>query len=106
MRIQKTYIGYCICTWCLWCLPPLLSLFCGNAYIATNIAFFNFTSKFAAIALVVSWIPMHPVLFVAALISSMKHKRHNHVSFNIFSFLFTTIVAFFYLVFYVWLCGI
>ena len=105
MRIQKCYIGYCIATWLLWGTTLVLAVFSGNAFDVHNEALYHFVNKLSSISLLLSLIPVHPVLFILSLISSVKHKRKGYTAFNITSIIFTTIVAFVLLVHHVWLIG-
>ena len=105
MRIQKCYIGYCAITWLLWITTLVLVPISGGAFDVHNEALYHFVNKLSNISVLISWLPVHPVLFILSLVSSIKNKRKGYIAFNIFSILFTTILAFAILGFHVWLIG-
>ena len=97
MRLQKTYIGFCIATWTLWCVTLLLCLISGNAWDVRIETLYSFAKSLSSISFTISLIPMHPILFVLSIISSVKQKREDYTAFNIFSIILTTILAIFIL---------
>ncbi len=105
MRLQRTYIGYCAVTWALWAFTLALSLFSGGAYDVRNEVLYPFALKFSSISLFVSLVPLHPVLFVCALIYSIKNKREGYTSFNAFAVILSTILALGVLANHVYLTG-
>ena len=105
MRIQKCYIGYCIATWLLWGTTLVLAAFSGNAFDVHNEALYHFVNELSNISVFISWLPVHPILFLISLISSVKHKQIGYTAFNITSIIFTTILAFALLVRHIWLIG-
>ena len=105
MRIQKCYIWYCIATWSLWGISILLALATGGGYNIQDIALYQFVLTISSIALVSAFIPIHPILFIIALCFSIKHKRWNHIVFNICSILFTSLLAFCVLAHYAYMIG-
>ena len=105
MRIQKCYIGYCAVTWLLWIATLILVPICGNAYDVRNEALFHFVNKLSNISVLISWIPIHPILFILSLISSIKNKKKEDVAFNIASIILTTILAVDILINHIWLIG-
>jgi len=105
MRIQKCYIGYCSVTWLLWITTLVLAVISGGAFNIHNEALYYFVNKLSNISVLTSWIPVHPVLFVLSLVSSIKNKQKGYTAFNIASIIFTTILAFVLLVRHVWLIG-
>ena len=105
MRVQKTYIGYCIVTWFLWITTFILSIISGNAFEVHYETLYQFTITLSSVSLLISLIPVHPILFIFALISSIKNKRKGYIAFNIFSILLTTVLAATVLGFHVWLIG-
>ncbi len=106
MRIQKCYIGYCIATWSLWGIALILGLLSGPAYNIRCEALWPVAYEFTRICVIISWIPVHPVLFIWALISSLRHHREGHTSFNIFSMMLTTILALAVFISYVAVSGV
>ena len=105
MRIQKCYMGYCAVTWLLWITTLVLVPISGGAFDVHNEALYHFVNKLSNISVLISWLPVHPVLFILSLVSSIKNKRKGYIAFSIFSILFTTILAFAILGFHVWLIG-
>lgn len=105
MRIQKCYIGYCIATWILWITTLILAAFSGGAFDVHNEALYYIVLGLSSASVLLSWIPIHPVLFIRSLVSSIKNKREGYTSFNIFSIILTTILATAILGCYVWLTG-
>ena len=105
MRIQKCYMGYCAVTWLLWITTLVLVPISGGAFDVHNEALYHFVNKLSNISVLISWVPVHPVLFILSLVSSIKNKRKGYIAFNILSILFTTILAFAILGFHVWLIG-
>lgn len=105
MRIQKGYIGYCSVTWLLWIVTLVLAAISGGAFDVHNEALYYFVNKLSSISLLLSWIPIHPILFILSLVSSIKNKREGYTSFNVFSIILTTILAIAILGCHVWLIG-
>ena len=105
MRIQKSYIGYCAITWLLWITTLILVPISGGAFDVHNEALYYFVNKLSNISVLISWIPIHPILFILSLISSIKNKRTGYTTFNIFSIILTTILAIAILGCHVWLIG-
>ena len=105
MRIQKCYIGYCAVTWLLWIATLVLVLISGGAFDVHNKALYHFVNKLSNISVLLSWLPIHPILFILSLISSIKNKRKGYTSFNIISIGLTTILAIAILGCHVWLIG-
>lgn len=105
MRIQKCYIGYCAVTWLLWITTLVLAVISGGAFDVHNEALYHFVNKLSNISVLISWIPIHPILFILSLISSMKNKRKSYTVFNIFSIVLTTILAFAIIISHVFLTG-
>ena len=94
MRIQKCYVGYCAVTWLLWIATLVLVPISGGAFDVHNKALYHFVNKLSNISVLISWLPIHPVLFILSLVSSIKNKRKGYTAFNIFSIILTTILAF------------
>ena len=105
MRIQKCYIGYCAVTWLLWVTTIVLVPISGGAFDVHNEALYYFVNKLSNISVLISWIPVHPVLFILSLVSSIKNKRKGYIAFNISSILLTTALSIVVLGFHVWLIG-
>ena len=105
MRIQKCYIGYCAVTWLLWVTTIVLVPISGGAFDVHNEVLYDFVNKLSNISVLISWIPVHPVLFILSLVSSIKNKLKGYIAFNISSFLFTTVLSIVVLGFHVWLIG-
>ena len=105
MRIQKCYVGYCAVTWLLWFTTLVLVPISGGAFDVHNEALYYFVNKLSNISVLISWIPIHPILFILSLISSIKNKCTGYTTFNIVSIILTTILAFAILGFHVWLTG-
>ena len=105
MRIQKCYIGYCAVTWLLWITTLVLVPISGGAFDVHNEALYYFVNKLSNISVLISWIPIHPILFILSLISSIKNKCTGYTTFNIVSIILTTILAFAILGNHVWLMG-
>ena len=105
MRIQKCYVGYCAVTWLLWLATLILAAFSGNAFDVHNESLYYVVNKLSSAALLLSWLPIHPILFILSLVSSIKNKREGYTSFNIFSIILTTILAIAILGCHVWLIG-
>ena len=101
MRIQKCYIGYCAVTWLLW-ITTLVLVPISDIH---NETLYYFVNKLSNISVLISWIPVHPILFILSLVSSIKNKREGYTSFNIFSIILTTILAIAILGCHVWLIG-
>lgn len=94
MRVQKTYLWYCGISWTLWLITIILTFFSGNAFDVHNEALYNFTNTLSNVMVLISWIPLHPILCMIALHHSNKN---NHVSYSLFnglSLVFTTVLAF------------
>ena len=105
MRIQKCYIGYCAVTWLLWIITIVLVPVSGSSFDVQNEALYYFVNKLSNISVLISWIPVHPVLFILSLISSIKNKRKGYTVLNIACFIFTALLAFAILGNHVWLIG-
>lgn len=105
MRIQKCYIGYCIATWLLWVTTLILTEISGGAFDIHNETLYYFNYKLYGVSLLLSWIPIHPVMFIISLIYSIKNKRAGYISFNGISIIISTMLAVAILGSYVWLIG-
>ena len=105
MRIQKCYIGYCAVTWLLWITTLIFVPISGGAFDVHNEAFYYFVNKLSNVSVLISWIPIHPILFILSLISSIKNMKKGYVAFNIASIILTTILAIAILGNHVWLIG-
>lgn len=103
MRVQKCYIWYCVATWSVWSISILLAIVTGGGYNIQNIPLYQFVLTISRISLISTLVPIHPILFIISLCSSIKHERKNHVIFNICSILFTSLLAFFVLVYYAYM---
>ena len=105
LRIQKFYIGYCIATWSLWGISILLAIVTGGAYHVQNISLYQFVLTISHIALISTVLPVHPILFVICLCTSIRHKRGGHTLFNICSILFSSLLAFLVFAYYAYMIG-
>jgi len=105
MRIQKSYIWYCGATWLLWVATLMLAAFSGGAFDVHNESLYHFVTKISSVSFLISWIPVHPILFILSIVSSVKNKRHGYTVFNVISIILTTILAISILGCHVWLIG-
>ena len=105
MRIQKCYIGYCAVAWFIWIATLILAPICGNAFDVRNEALYYFVNKLSNISVLISWIPVHLILFIPSLISSIKNKKKGYVAFNIASVILTTVLSIAILINHTWLIG-
>ena len=80
MRIQKCYIGYCIVMWVLWIITSIFIQLVGTSW-----DFYSIAVSFSYIAIWVVLIPVHWILGIWALVSSIKHQRGTHTTFNVVS---------------------
>ena len=80
MRIQKCYIGFCIVMWVLWLITSILIQLVGTSWDFYSIAVF-----FSYVAIGFVLIPVHWILGIWALVSSIKHQRGTHTTFNVVS---------------------
>lgn len=106
MRVQKIYKWYCYVTWVLWLVTLILIFFSGSAYDVRIPQLHRFTVSLSRIPLLISLIPVHPVLCIAAMVSSVRAGRGRETIFHLISFVFTTILVVFLYAYYVWLTGI
>lgn len=105
MRVQKCYRWYCVISWSFWIITILLAFLSGGPYEVHNLDFYHFVVKLSVVSFTSVLIPVHPVLFVWSLISSIKHKHEADIVFNVCSILVTTILAFFVIAYHAWLVG-
>ena len=105
MRIQKCYIGYCAVTWLLWITTLVLVPISGGAFDVHNEALYYFVNKLSNISVLISWIPVHPVLFILSLIFSVKNRKKGYTVLNITCFILTAVLAVAILGNHVWLIG-
>lgn len=105
MRIQKCYVGYCAITWLLWIATLGLVPISGGAFDVHNETFYCFVNNLSNISLLISWVPVHPVLFILSLVTSIKNRRKRYIVFNISSIIITTILAISILGNHIWLIG-
>ena len=103
MRIQKCYMWYCIATWSVWSLSILLAIAIGGGYNIQNIPLYQFVLTISRISFISTFVPIHPILFIISLCSSIKHKRESHIVFNICSILFTSLLAIFVFAYYAYM---
>ena len=92
MRIQKCYVGYCIAMWAFW-----LVAICAMALAGLNRDFYPASMS---IAIVTTWViltPVHWVLGVCAMLSSLKKKQTKYTNFNITSMAVNVFVGLFVL---------
>ena len=103
MRIQKAYIWYCIATWSVWGISILLAIVTGGGYNVQNIPLYQFVLTISLISFISTFVPIHPILFIISLCSSIKHKREGHIIFNICSILSTSLLTVFVWAYYVYM---
>ena len=105
MRTQKIYIGYCIVTWTLWLTVIVLTVFSGNAFDVKNMALYQFTNSLSNISVLLSWIPIHPVVCIIASGFASQKRLTGYIIFNVVSFVVTTVLAFGLLMHHIVLIG-
>ena len=103
MRIQKGYIWYCVATWSVWGISILLAIVTGGGYNIQDISLYQFVLTVSRISLISTLVPIHLILFVISLCSAIKHKRKGHIVFNIYSILFTSLLAVFVWAYYAYM---
>ena len=89
MKIQKTYVWYNIIMWILWSSIMILLRVSGNAFDVQNEQLFFIIRDVSKIINCISLIPVIPVLWLFALIYSIKNKSRKYIVFNIVSILFS-----------------
>ena len=80
MRIQKSYTGYCIAMWALWIITSIFIQLVGISW-----DFYSIAVSFSYVAIWVALIPVHWILGIWALVSSIKNQRGVHTTFNVVS---------------------
>ena len=70
MRIQKCYVWYCGISWFLWGAIIILTLIACAGYHVHHPALYRFLPNLSAPILLISLIPVHPILSVISLASS------------------------------------
>ena len=105
MRIQKGYVWYCGISWFLWGAIIILTLIACDGYHVHNLSLYRFLPNLSAPILLISLIPVHPILSVISLASSIKHKRNGYLTFNIISMILTPILWLFCLAIHAILVG-
>lgn len=92
MCIQKGYVWYCGISWFLWGAIIILTLIACDGYHVHNLPLYRFLPKLSSPLLLISFIPIHPVLSIISLVSSIKSKRNGYITFNIISMILTPIL--------------
>ena len=105
MRVQKCYIWYCVVSWFLWGAIIILTLIACTGYHVHHPALYRFLPNLSSPILLISLIPVHPVLSVISLASSIKNKRNGYLTFNIVSMILTPILWLFCLAIHAILVG-
>lgn len=105
MRIQKGYVWYCGISWFLWGAIIILTLIACDGYHVHNLPLYRFLPKLSSPLLLISFIPIHPVLSIISLVSSIKNKRNGYITFNIISMILTPILWVFFLAYHAVLVG-
>ena len=105
MRVQKCYIWYCGISWFLWGAIVILTIISCRGYHIQHPALYRSLSKLSAPLGIISLIPVHPILSVISLASSIKHKRNGYITFNIISMILTPILWFVFLAYLAVLMG-
>jgi hypothetical protein len=105
MRIQKCYVWYCGISWFLWGAIIILTAIACAGYHVHHPALYRFLPKLSSPLLLISLIPVHPVLSVISLASSIKNKRNGYLTFNIVSMILTPILWLFCLAIHAILVG-
>ena len=98
MKIQKTYIVYTIIMWALWSSIMILLRISGNAFDVQNEQLFLIIRGISKFVNCISLIPVIPVLWIFALVYSIRDKSRKYVIFNAVSMLFGTGLWFQYFV--------
>ena len=105
MRIQKCYVWYCGISWFLWGAIIILTAIACAGYHVHHPALYRFLPNLSSPILLISLIPVHPVLSVISLASSIKNKRNGYLTFNIVSMILTPILWLFCLAIHAILVG-
>ena len=105
MRIQKGYVWYCGISWFLWGAIIILTAIACAGYHVHHPALYRFLPNLSSPILLISLIPVHPVLSVISLASSIKSKRNGYLTFNIVSMILTPILWLFCLAIHAILVG-
>lgn len=105
MRIQKCYVWYCGISWFLWGAIIILTIISYRGYHIQHPALYRFLPKLSAPLGIISLIPVHPILSVISLASSIKNNRNGYITFNIISMILTPILWVFFLAYHAVLVG-
>ena len=100
MRMQKCYMGYCVVMWILW-LITLISV----AFVKINWDFYPVAVFLSSATTWVVLIPVHWLLGIWTLVSSVKNRRKKHTSFNVVSMCVNALGGMLMLVLYMGLVG-
>ena len=100
MRIQKCYMWYCIAMWTLWLTTLIVTELVGISW-----DFYPAAESFSYVSTWVVLIPVHWMLGIWALVSSVKNQQAKHTSFNIVSMCVNALGGILMLVLYMGLVG-
>ena len=96
MKSQKVYTIYSIILWFFWLLVLILLQFSGNCYNIKNEQLFAIVSDISAYVWAVSMLPILPVMWVIAMVKSLKQKKL--ILFNILSMIFSVMLCFYFFI--------
>jgi hypothetical protein len=83
----------------------VLAAFSGGVFDIHNLELYYFVNKLSNISGLISFLPVHPILFILSLISSIKYTQKGFAAFHIASIIFTFFWGIAVSVCHTWLIG-